>query len=136
MGPHDCVAPVLGYGFHLGGWAPAPWAEGRIHPTVMKAANLPHFTSSQPATSSFLWVGSLGCSLCPLPGLEDLMAHIAALTTLTPQALNNNRQSLSYRTWKPPLRKTVLQNRRPLYAISASQKVPDHDPQAMLCVHT
>ena len=50
------------------------------------------------------------------------MAHIAVLMMLTQQALNNNRPSLSYQTWKPLLRKTVLQNRMPLYAISASQE--------------
>ena len=61
------MAKFFGCDSHLDGWAAALWVEGRIHPTVTKAASLPRPSAfSQADVFSSPLVQSFGHCLCTL----------------------------------------------------------------------
>ena len=83
----SCLADWV---LHLG----FSWAPGRICPTVTNIANL-SFLRARWAHSDSHWYGHLATVFTPLTGLEDIIAHIEALTILTQQASNVIQESLS-----------------------------------------
>ena len=98
-----------------------PWAQGRICPTVITIADLP-LLKARWACSVFYWCDHLAAIFLPSTGLEDIVAHIEALTKFTQQDLNGSQQSLSLLNAEMSLvRKAVLQNRMALDIITALQ---------------
>ena len=82
----------------------------------------PSLLKARWARSVFHWYDHLASIFVPSIGLEDIIAHIEALTKFTQQGFDDSRQSLSLLNTEMCLvRKAILQKRMALDVIAALQ---------------
>ena len=99
------------------------WTQGVIHNKLeVTLANLPLMWARWVKQSVFHWDDHLAAILLPPVGLEDVIAHIEALTAFTQQVLNESNQVVSLlNSGVSMMTKEVLQNRMAPDILAASQ---------------
>lgn len=83
MGPYGCMTHIFGYGFHLGATVPWVFPRYRAESFHRNTNYQPPSPQGQVGMSVFHWHNHLAALFVPSIDLEDIIAHIEALTKFT-----------------------------------------------------